>query len=100
MCYNSIHRNTKEVIIMSNTKSSFLPSASEMREMMKTTLSEKDESQLKEIAVLIKRRFYDGYCYYCNTVSALVKKELESAGYAITEYNDQRDGYSMTISWK
>ena len=85
---------------MSNTKSAFLPSAAEMRDMMKFTLSEKDESQLKEIAVLIKRRFSDGYCYYYNNVSTLVKKELETAGYVINEYNEQRDGYTLTISWK
>lgn len=85
---------------MSNTQSKILPSAAEMRELMKTTLSEKDESQLKEIANLIKVCFFDGRCHYFNNVSTLVKKELESAGYAINEYNGQRDGYSLTISWK
>lgn len=84
---------------ISNTRS-FLPTAEEMRKKMQTHLSEKDEKQLKEIAESIKRNWANGYCYCTSPASQLVKRELSKAGYVLTESNDQRDGYSMMISWK
>ena len=77
-----------------------LPSADEMRKKMQTDLAKVDAQQLKEIAERIKHNFANGYCYWTSRVSMLVKRELNKAGYVLQETDNQRDGYSLMISWK
>lgn len=82
------------------TLEGILPTAAEIRQKMETVATEKDCEDLQDIANKINLNYANGHCYVTSRVSKLVLGQLKIEGYLITESDDQRDGYCLTISWK
>lgn len=76
-------------------------SASEARVLATEVVSEAAQTQLRNIALAIKREAINGrHAALVNFYPLPVtENELKRLGYSVNKWDDQRDGAGMQVSW-
>jgi len=71
------------------------------RQAAETAQTSKIENELKIFDKNITDKIDDGKfsIYHYDRITEGTKKELEKLGYEVSEIDDQRDGYTATITW-
>ncbi|HEY4482389.1 MAG TPA: hypothetical protein VI489_06010 [Candidatus Brocadiaceae bacterium] len=74
-----------------------MKSAQELKEESKSKRLSQLDKIYKQMEVAASKGDFKIYWYDAITVEE--KEALESSGYAVSIWHDQRDGYTNTISW-
>jgi len=74
----------------------------EARQKSESVFSGKYSTQYKAVLLVINEQVGKGKfkAYFYKSLSLGVANKLTMDGYHISEYDDQRDGATTTISWK